>query len=211
MKRILSLVLLISLGACENSKDSVTCDDTDFSYEIVKGKPDNNLISTAELDTVKDLFELNNLNFDNFLVYRFEKDDLGYIHVKCYQYINNLKVFSNDVIFHFDYKGHYCALSGELISNIDIKTSPSMHVCEVINLFLLNIECDNFKGYPIKEYIAGGFKCELGYYDLNAGVGYASQNFKRAWRISPNEQDYPYALINDSDYSLIYYDNGIRY
>ena len=202
MKKVLILIILIHLFACEKSK---LCSD------VIKSKPDNHLISDSELKTVISLFKSNNLNLDNFLIYRLQKDDLGYTHVRCYQYINNLNVFSDDVIFHFDKQGHYYFLSGELISNIDIKPSPSMDVREVIKLFFHNVENDGFYSNNKKQIEDGCFLCELGYFDLNAGTSYASQNFRLVWRIRPEESEYPYAFINDSDNTLIYYDNGIRY
>jgi Zn-dependent metalloprotease len=202
MKKVLVLIILIHLFACEKSQ---LCSD------IVKGKPENHLISDSELNIVTSLFKSNNLSLDNFCVFRLQKDDLGYSHVRCYQYINNLKILSDYVIFHFDKTGHYYFLSGEIIPNIDIKPSPSMDVREVISLFLQSVKNDDFYSTSIKQIENGCISCEIGYYDLNAGISYASQNFKLAWRIRPEESEYPFALINDSNNTLIYYDNGIRY
>jgi hypothetical protein len=200
MKKVLIPIILIQLFACEN---------VNICPNIIKGKPKQHLISDQELNTVKSLFESNNLSLDNFLVYWLQRDDLGYTHVRCYQYINNLNVFSNEVIFHFDKQNHYCILSGELISDINIRPYPSMSTWEVGKLFLQSIKNDGYNSDKIKQYEDGCFFCELGYYDLNAGISYASQNFKLAWKIRPENSEYPIAYINDSDNSVIYYFSGI--
>jgi Zn-dependent metalloprotease len=211
MKRVLILLIPFFLSACEHSKYLVDCSDSKFCSEIVKGKPDSILISDSDLSTVKSLFESNNLNLDNFLVYRLQEDDMGYSHVRCLQFINNLNVFSNEVIFHFNSQGQYYFLSGELISSININTSPAMCSEEVVTLFLHNVNNDGFYKRNIAQIENGCFICELGYYDLNIGTSNEIQKFKLAWRIRPKGLDYPYAYINDTDHTLIYYDNGIRF
>ena len=86
-----------------------------------------------------------------------------------------------------------------------------MSTWEVGKMFLQNIKNDSYNRDKINQYEDGCFSCELGYYDLNAGIGYASQNFRLAWRITPEGSEYPVAYINDSDNSLIYYFDGIIY
>jgi hypothetical protein len=201
MKKIAVLIILLQLIACEKDK---------YCSDVIKGKP-NHLISDQDLITVKSLFEINHLSLDNFQVYRLQKDELGYNHVRCYQYVNDLNVFSNDVIFHFDNDDHYYFLSGEIISRIDIDPDPKLDQRTVVKLFLENVKVDEFYSEYLKEFEDGCFLCELGYWDLNAGISYADLDFRLAWRIRPEGYDYPFAVINDTENQLIYYDNGIRY
>jgi len=200
MKKISVLLILISLISCEDSK---------FCTDIIKGKPDNNLIVESDFNTVKSLFSTNNLSLDNFLVYRLQKDDLGYKHVRCYQYVNNLQVFTDEVIFHFNAQNKYNFLSGEIISGIEISSDPKMSKNEVVKLFidLLDEDSDNMSN-SLKDEC---FQCEIGYYDLNAGISYSTPIFKLAWKIRREDSEYPFAFINDTEKSKIYYDNGIRY
>jgi Zn-dependent metalloprotease len=155
------------------------------------------------------------LNLDNLFVNSVTVTKLGSesTHVFCSQYVNNLKVLSNSVIYHFDRQGLYSSISGELISTINITTSPSMSVCNVIAMFSQSATNDGFVGTKdhTSQIDTGCVTCELGYYDLNAGSGNSTHNFKRAWRIRTNGSSYPYAYINDSDHSLISYDNGVVY
>ena len=200
MKKIAVLLIFISLISCEDSK---------FCTDLIKGKPDNNLIVESDFNTVKSLFSTNNLRLDNFLVYRLQNDQVGHKHVKCYQYVNNLQVFSDDVIFHFNEQNKYDSLSGEIISGINISSDPKMSKNGAMKLFLELVDDDGY--YTSNSLKDECFQCEIGYYDLNAGTGNETHNFKLAWKIQREDSDYPFAYINDTDKSKIYYDNGLRY
>lgn len=198
LKKITVLLVLICIISCEGSN---------YCTDIIKGKPDNNLISESDFNFVKSLFTTNNLKLDNFLVYRLQVDNSGGKHVRCYQYVNNLQVFSDEVIFHFNAQNHYYFLSGEIISGINLRSDPRMSKNEAVKLFLQFVDDDSFyKSIDLKDDC---FKCEIGYYDLNAGSGNETHNFKLAWKIQREESDFPFAYINDTDASKIYYDNGI--
>lgn len=201
MKKYIFLLILLQLVSCETGK---------FCSDVISGKPDH-LISDKELVAVKALFKSNNLSLDNFQVYRFQLDDLGHHHVRCYQFVNDINVFSNEVIFHFDKTGHYYFLSGEIISEINIDPSPGLDQQSVIRLFLKRGEADEFQGENLKDLEDKCFSCEIGYWDLNTGISYADTDFRLAWRIKPEGRDYPVAIINDEENKVIYYDNGIRY
>jgi hypothetical protein len=201
MKKVLISIILIQLFACEN-------DNVNICSDLIKGKPINHLISDQQLNTVQSLFKSNNLSLDKFLVYRLQGDDLGNTHVRCYQYINDLIVFTGEVIFHFDKYNHYYFTSGDIISSIDIKPYPLMNTWQVGKLFLQIIKNYGYNGDILKQYENGCFSCELGYYNLNAGISYASQNYRLAWKITPKDSQYPVAFINDSDNSLIDYFDG---
>jgi len=201
MKKFIVLIILLQFVSCEKDKN---CSD------VIRGKL-NHLISDQDLITVKSLFKSNNLSLDNFQVYRLQKDKLGHNHVRCYQYVNGLNVFYNDVIFHFDNTGHYYFLSGEIFSKIDIDPSPKLDQQAVVQLFLKSVDDDGFYSDNLKEFEDRCFSCELGYWDLNTGISYADLDFRLAWRIKPEGHDYPVAIINDAENKLIYYDNGIRY
>ena len=204
MKKILILIILIQFFACEK-------DNVNICSDLIKGKPVGHLISDQELSVVKSLFKSNNLSLENLQVYRLQKDNQGYTHVRCNQYTNNLIVFFDEVIFHFDNQNHYYFLSGELISTINVWPYSSMGTWEVGKLFLQSIKNDHFYGNDILHYENSCFTCELGYLDLNGGTSYADHNFRLVWKITPEKSQYPNALIDDSERKLLYYDNGIRY
>jgi Fungalysin/Thermolysin Propeptide Motif len=200
MKKLPILLILVWLSSCEVSN---------FCTDIIKGKPDYILINESDYNTVKSLFSTNDMSLDNYFVYRLQKDDLGYNHVRCYQYVNNLQVFSDEVIFHFNSQNQYNFLSGEIISEINISPDPKMSKNEAVKLFLELVDDDGF--YTSKSLKDDCFLCEIGYYDLNAGSGDSAHNFKLAWKIHQEDSDIPFAYINDTDKRKIYYDNGVRY
>ncbi len=202
MRKMLILLLLVSFTGCELLKDCP---------EIIKGKPENHLISDNELTAVRYLITSNNLNSDNCLFYKYEVDYLRYYHVWCNQYVNNLKIFSNDLIFHFDPQGHFESLSGTIISEIDVDPFPVMSSTEARAIYLQKLDEDGSDSDSKRKIKKHCLRCELGYYDLNAGVSYTTPEFILAWKISPDGSVYPSALINDPEESLINYDNGIRY
>jgi hypothetical protein len=200
MKKIAVLLALICLFSCEDLKN---CPD------VIKGKPENNIVSEADFNTINSLFSGNNLNIEIFLPYRIQSDELGHKHVRCYQYVNNLQVFSDEVIFHFNAQNQYYSLSGEIISGINKSPDSGMSRKDAERLFLKLADEDG--RYSSKDLNDKCLQCELGYYDMNAGTGTGAHDFKLAWKIKPEDSDYPYAFINDTDKLGIYYDNGVRY
>lgn len=201
MKKYIVLLVLLQLVSCETGK---------FCSDVIRGKPDH-LISDKELTAVKSLFKSNNLSLDNFQVYRLQLDDLGHHHVRCYQFVNDLNVFSNEVIFHFNKTGHYSSISGEIISEISIDPYPVLDQQAVTQLFLKRGETDEFSSENLRDFKGRCYSCEIGYWDLNAGISYTTPDFRLAWRVKPEGHDYPVAIINDAESKIIYYDNGIRY
>lgn len=200
MKKLLAFIIFISLISCEDSK---YCTDT------ITGMPDQNLISESDLSTVSSLFGTIGMSLNKYLVFRFQTDQLGGKHVKCYQYVNNIKIFSDEIIFHFDSQNRFTSLSGEIISTIDINSVPKMSKNDVVKLFLELVDEDGrFSSRSLKNEC---IQCEIGYYDLNAGTSNQTHNFKLTWKIRGEDSVYPFAYINDTDKSKIYYDNGVRY
>ena len=210
MKKIFFLILVVQLISCEKVKFTPDCDDSSICHLVIQGKPDTNRITGTFLDTIKALFNANNISLNNLYLYWYQRDDLGYFHIACLQYINNLNVLSDEVIFHFNQQGYYTSLSGEIISDIKVSSVPSLCIGHVVDLFLQNVENDGFYSRDLQKIKDGCISCELCYWDLNSGVSYAEKKFTLAWRVKPLNSDYPWALINDTKNSPIFYDNGIR-
>ena len=168
-------------------------------------------LSKSEINTIKNLFNYNNLAHTAYQFTSFQKDELGYSHVRCCQFINNLKIFTSDLIFHFDQNNVYYYLSGNIAEKIDLNKKPLMSQNEVTEKFLFSIEQDEFYNKNIEDILKSCFELELGYYNLNAGKSYANENYTKAWRIKLTNSNFPYAYINDDNSDLIYYDNGIRF
>ena len=199
---IITIFLCLGILSCEKSGS--------YCVKIIENSSKTTTLSKSEMEVVKNLFNRNQLDYTKYQFTKIKKDELGYCHIWCYQFANNLMIFTGDVVFHFDKYDMYNFLSGDLISSIDLDTKFSMKKNNVVKKFIDRIEQDDSnKGNRKKTN--GCFDVEYGYYDLNAGKGYADKKFTKAWKITSRKEKYPFAYINDENSEIIYYDNGIRY
>ncbi len=203
MRKILIPVILFLAFACENSiENSSVCPD------CIKGKPENHLINAQDLTTAKFLFSSNNINLDNYRIYEFGIDDIGYRHVRCYQYVNNLILLNEKLIFHFDALAKLKSLSGTIITDIDCDSIPSMDISDVKKIYIQKVGEDDAPNIDKTKIEDGCLLCEFGYYNVNAYVSFSTPVFILAWKVKPEGSAYPYAYINDSTRTVINYYNG---
>ncbi len=199
MKRIIIPLLLVLTVSCEMLMDCP---------KLVKGKPEGHLVDDRELKTIKTLFGASNLSYENYQFYRLESVISGEFYVSCHQFVNDLKVWTGDLIFHFDKNGKFESLSGDIVSAIDAGTSPSMDLSLVESRYLDRIKEDSF--YSNSTSVANGcLTCELVYCELAKSEGGPAPDYVLAWLVKPEKSDYPVAVIIDSDQSVAYFNNGI--
>ena len=188
------------------------CDDENsYCVDVIQRSPEDTVLSESEMDVIKYLFNHNQLDYTNYLFTRFNKDELGYHHVRVYQFINNLIVLYSDAAFHFDKNDNYYFLSGKLIDKIDLDTKPSMKQGNVVELFVFMLEQDKLRDELLgnnTDIINGCFDIEFGYLNLSV-LGTYKNEFVKAWKITPKNEEFPVAYINDEKSELIYYFNGI--
>ncbi len=202
---ILGISILIGLLSCERVSTK-----NEYCVRRILNNPDSIILSETDLNFTKSLFSANHLSINHYQFYALEKDESG-CHVECRQFIKNLNVFSNELIFHFDSFGKYTSLTGYIIDEALPASRPSMHQNSVIDKFISEINKDGFYAESIEEFKSDCFDCELGYYNLNVGTGSTVSKFTRVWKVNPKDNQYPNAIINDLNGSIIYYDNGFRY
>lgn len=201
MKRIIIPLLLVLTASCEILNDCP---------KLIMGKPDGHLVDDRELKTIKILFQASDLPYENYQFYGLQSNMSGQYLVSCHQYVNNLKLWTGDLFFHFDKDGKYESLTGEIVTAIDVGTSPSMDLSEVEARFLETVNDDRF--YSNSKRVANGCMiCELVYYDLAKMEGGSTPDYVLAWLVKPEKSDYPYAIVIDSDQSVVSYNNGIIY
>jgi len=203
---IIGISLFIGIISCK--KDTPK---NDYCIRRIVTNPDTCIISEENLNTIKTLFESNHLDYSKYQFFKFVTDDFGGHHAGCYQFIHDLKVFSNTLIFHFNQAGNYYSLSGDIIEDIPLNAIPSMNQKYVVDKFLIELSKDHLYAGSKEEISHGCFDVEFGYYDLNAGAGLVEKKFTKAWRVKPKNNKCPVAYINDMTSGVIYYDNGIRY
>lgn len=199
-------MVLMSTACIENT--NTDSDESPISIEKKMGKPDHHLISQKELDITMQLFDANNLTYDSCQFYGFTEDQYGNTHIACYQFVNNLKVFTDPIFFHFNQSGVLTSLTNEVITGIDFYSAALMTDEDVVYLFLSRLDADDEYFGDKEEVRGGGFVIEYGYYDLNAGTGDSTNNFTMAWMVIPNST-FPSSYINDVTQEIIYYHSGI--
>jgi len=208
------IFLLAGFISCEK-ENTVTYLETntksDYCINYIRNTPDSILLPDEDLNIARSLFDVNKLDYIRLQFYRLQTDELGSYHVRCFQFVNGLKIFTEDLIFHFRQTKKYATLSGDLIEKIVLNTEPSMNPDDVIEKYLAELNQDNSYNGNKEDIRQGCFDIEFGYYDLNAGISYAENNFTKAWKVNPKGKEYPFAYINDMTSNTIYYDNGIRY
>jgi len=172
---------------------------------VIQNSLNTPVLSKSEIKEIKSLFEKNRIDDAKYQFYRFNKDDLGFTQVRCYQYANGLRIFTADLIFHFNQSGEYFLLSGDQINSIKFDTQPSMDRNRVAAIFFEKIAGE--KASMVNAGILKGcFEVELGY----VGLDDSNKKFAKAWKVKPAGKDYPFAYINDDNAEIIFYDNGVR-
>ena len=159
----------------------------------------NHKVASKELSLAQELFENNNVDFSTLAIRSVGKDRHGNTHIGADQIYKNLRIITNDLIYHFDESGVITSVSGVVIDEINISTDPNISINEAVNLV---------KHRMSSSYILTG---ELGFFDLNAGSGNTKVNFTLVWKMKPRLSEYPYAIVDAYSGEILRYDDGIRY
>ena len=81
---IIGIFLLISLVSCEQSMT-----EDQYCFNLKHNSLKSVILPKNQLDSIKELFDYNHLDYSKFQFYHFKVDELGYHHVSCYQFKNN--------------------------------------------------------------------------------------------------------------------------
>ena len=200
---IITILLCISMVhySCKSSANK-----NDYCVKVIQNSPTVRLLSESEMNVIRSLFESNRMAYANYQFYQLDTDDLGFHHVKCYQFVNNLRVFSEDLSFHFNKNNAHYLSSGNLINSIGLDAKPSLNQNKVAEIFIRKIEQEN-AAMVDATVLKGCFEIELGHIGLDDSSG----KFAKAWKAKPTDRDYPYAYINDDNSEILFYDNGVRF
>jgi Zn-dependent metalloprotease len=212
------LLIVICIGVISCDKDladgSDYYDDYDGAYCVntIKSSPASTILPESEMETIRRLFDRNQMDHTKYLFYRLQKSETGQYHVRGWQFANNLSVFQSDVIFHFDPSGEYSSLSGHLVSDINLDAKPRMKRDEVIEKFIDEARQDRYlymQDVSPENLKDCCFDIEFGYYDLNGGIPNTDENYIKAWKVQLSEGGYPFAYVNDGNGGIVYYFNGV--
>jgi len=187
--------------ACKTSKMN-----NDRCIQLIQHSRTTPVLSDGEMKRIKSLFASNRMDDTKYQFYQIDTDELGFRHVKGYQFVNNLKVFSEALIFHFNQQDSCYLVSGDLINSIGLDSKPSQQVNKVIDVFIGQIEQEKASKVD-KAILNGCFEAEFGYIKLDDSI----QKFAKVWKVNPTDKSHPFAYISDENAEIIVYDNGVRY
>ena len=200
---IISIILFFSMihYSCKT-----TTNKNDRCVKVIQNSLSTPILPESEMNVIKSLFETNRMAYANYQFHQLDTDDFGFHHVKCYQLINNLKVFSEELVFHFNQNNEYYLLSGNLIHSIGLNAKSSLNQNKVMDIFIRKIEQEK-ASMVNKDILKECFEVEFGYVRLDD----STETFAKAWKVKPADKNYPYAYIDDKSSKIIYYDNGVRF
>lgn len=203
--KLLGIFLLVGLNSCKKEESL-----NQLNVNYIHDNPETIALPEKDWNKIKALFEFNNLEYSNYIFYNLQTDELMNHHVRCYQFINNLKIFTGSLIFHFDKNDNFYFLTGDLINKIDLNTKPSMNQNDLRDIYLSELTKASINFHKL-NIAKNGINIEFGYYDLNIGISNVNQLFTKAWKVKPQNTEYPFIFVDDNTSKIIYYENGIRY
>jgi hypothetical protein len=165
------------------------------------------LLSDQEMDSIKYVFNKNHIGYENLQFWSYI-ENIGHKYIGAYQYVNNLKVFTDYLGFNFDKNDSLVYENDDRISSISLPDKPKLSLTQVRGIFIKEMQNDVFykNSYEIQNDC---IDMEFGYYDLNSGSSFQPKNYTTVWYVKPNKKDYPFAFIDDLRGQLITYGNGI--
>jgi hypothetical protein len=204
------IIMMFLIFSCK--KTSVIPDDRRCTNLIVNNQ-NAPLLGALQLDTIKYLFENNHLNYSNLQFYSYVSDSYGII-VRANQYVNHLKVFTDDITYAFNLNYAVEIIDSQrVVTKINLTNVPRLSASQIRWVFVKRLKEDDFyknQSSNVDSMIEYGcINSEFGYYDLNAGVSFQPKKYTTAWRINPGNYEYPIAFVDDRTGNLITYDDGI--
>lgn len=170
------------------------------------GSPENSLLDPERLNTVKHLFDVNDVDYSDLQVFNYWVNDFSIKNVYCNQYVNGLKIIGEEIHYTFDENNKLISRSQNRVDDMDLEAKAAMRDKKVVRLFIEEIENDgDFMG-DINEIKSHCIEVELGFSRNNRG----SNDFNRIWIARPEGASFPLMYLNDETKEIINYDNGIR-
>jgi hypothetical protein len=213
------VIFILALSAC-NKPAILELEEDNGCIERIIVPVTGHGVSSADVATINSLFMNNGIDNSKYRYYQFFNDSVQTYFppyekfdqkvVKVDEYTNGLRIFTGQLVFQFrnnifNFKGGYPT------GGTNLDTRPKLTLGQLRKLFITHIEQFDHKGDQYKDSC---FKAEFGYFNLNAGTSYATENLIQAWKLTMRNSSwppaYPVAYYQDRNGSLIYYDNGIR-
>lgn len=207
MKSILYFTAFLLVFSCTKNKDNGP--DTGCA-KIVSSNPNEKVLPDQELNSIHTLFVKNDLSSTNLqFIYYFNDSTTGLKVVTGVQYVNDLKVFTNNLVYTFNGNDSLISMNkNDIVQDLSLSATPKLSTKKVREVFLDEVSKDIFEN---KDSTIGEncVDMEFGYYDINRVTNDTTFNYTTAWKAYPQDRKFPYAFINDQNSDLLEYNNGI--
>jgi Zn-dependent metalloprotease len=204
--RVLLAMMIITMLSCRNSP-------TESEIAVV---PTNVIthsqispLTEAEIAIVQKLFKDNKISLSTLQPFRLYNDGGNYI-VHCDQVVNGMEIFFHDVAYSFNRDGVVNPVIGDIITSVNVNTTPKVTPASAGNAFYESIAADPFHKSELSSIKNQSFNAEAGYYEINIGKGLPTKQFVLAWKLTiANGTGYPFAFIRADSLIVLYYFNGV--
>lgn len=205
---ILGLFVFV-LGGCARNGLDFQADGGPKDLSVFEVKVNDQAIDPAWLEKVQELFNRNRLKLDDLIPKEVEADDLGYTHARFDQTVNHLRVFHQEVIYHFDQNGQLSSVSGRRLEPSANSAAPTLTKEAAAQIAAAEMQTMAGKE-QLRQLTLQELNAELGYYHQSAGDEEAA-DLVLTWKIEPKSQRYPLIFVNAETGSIVDSDSGIRY
>ncbi len=201
---IITSVLAVLSSCREEQMPQLYC-----SHDI-SASPDSLILADSDIAYIKSLFDSNHLSEANLQFYRLDSNLPGWHRVRCCQFIHNLKIFTNQLIFVFDEENKLSSVTGNYVSTLHLDSLPVSNIDDVIRKYIHAVKKDHHIPFEKQEITKNCFNYEFGYYDKNITRNKTRHNFTKAWKVTPEGFGFPVIYLEDKTLKTIYYDDGIK-
>jgi hypothetical protein len=173
---------------------------------LVHDNPVVQLVSNQDMDTIKYLLDKNKINYANLQFFQYS--DIGFRLIRSYQYVNNLKLFTDECSFDINNSDSILGITDDRVTNINLTNKQELSPNKVREIFFKEIENDAVYKNNLLT-IDSCVDIEFGYYNLNLHNILIPKDYTTAWKVNPHNQEFPYAYINDLNGKVLDYFNGL--
>jgi hypothetical protein len=197
----LFLFSFLTLVSCTKDKRYIP-EDHGCINRVIVSEHDYS-VSVYDYEYAAQLFHRNNISQAGLRFTRLEKDTFStgaFVNIRSQQYINGLPVFVRVIDYGFKNE-QYDYLYGELATT-GLDATPRLNLALVRRLY---IERAKAGGYNFSNIC---LNAEFGYYDVNIGTGTNAISLVKAWKVNPQDSEWPVAYIDDNGVVIVF-DSGV--
>jgi len=201
MKKYFFIILIFIAFSCKKKNEM----ENGCTF-LVHDNPAIQLLSNQDMDTIKYLLDKNKIDYADLQFFQYS--DIGFRLIRSYQYVNNLKLFTDECSFDINNSDSILGITDDRVTNIDLTNKQELSPNKVREIFFKEIGNDAVYKNNLLT-IDSCVDIEFGYYNLNLHNILIPKDYTTAWKVNPHNREFPYAYINDLNSNVLDYSNGI--